>query len=56
MKRKNNSLVYVRCRFCGQVFNGKSDYVMEKYSKHFAECKKKQSAKKQGKTVACFKS
>jgi hypothetical protein len=39
--RKNRSLIYVRCRFCGQVFNENSDKALTKWSKHIASCEKK---------------
>jgi len=39
--QKNRSLIYVRCRFCGQVFNENSDKALAKWSKHIASCEKK---------------
>jgi len=39
--RKNRSLIYVRCLFCGQVFNENSDKAFAKWSKHIASCERK---------------
>jgi len=40
-----NSLIYVRCRFCGQVFKGHSDDTLENWSNHIASCEKRQTDK-----------